>query len=412
MKAPKILNILKLRGNYAAAASFVVMLFAMITTSAAETVETLDMQQIEGAIGTFDGKTLTIKIGDGVKKISVKDLAELVLQKPKNAKSAPGTIVLQTVCGDIIPVKNLTLDKDQFTLQNPLLGKVALKMDKVKVIFTPAENETPQDVIDSCTANKYKQGLRDMLVIVRKNGVLQSARGVLKSVGREKIGFQLKGKDRRISRASVRAIWLSETPQKPAAPRGVLIATDGTRIKFTALKFDGKTVEAESWVFGKLKFNRQMLSGVRFVSDRVVTLSELKPTDVKEHGFFDSKTYPYRIDLSTTGKPITLGGKVYITGLGLHSYSQITYAIDKKYRTFFAIVGIDDNANSDGEASITILGDGKKLLPETQLTAAGKPVAVRLNVTGVKELTIIVDSGSDKLPVGDHVDIVGARLIK
>ena len=393
-----------------------VILFAVSTTLAASTVETLDMRQIRGEIENFDGKTLTVKTADGtVKKISHEDLAEIVLRKSENLKSQPGKTVLQTVCGDILPVEELMLEKDLFSLKNPLLGlsgKVSLKMDKVKVILTPTENETPEDVLNNCAARKYHQGLRDLLVIVRKDGVLQSARGVLKTIGREKITFLLKEKNRTISRPSVRAIWLSETPQNPHAPRGVLIGTDGTQIKFTSLRIDDKMVYAESWTFGKLKFDRQLLGGVQFFSGRVVTLSELKPISVREHGFFDKKTYPYRTNRSTTGKPITLDGKIYPTGLGLHSDSQITYALDKKYRTFIAVVGIDDNARPDGNTNITILADGKELLPPTKLTGESKPVSVRLNVKNVKVLQIIVDTGEDKLPVGDHVDIAGARLIK
>ena len=40
------------------------------------------------------------------------------------------------------------------------------------------------------------------------------------------------------------------------------------------------------------------------------------------------------------------------------------------------------------------------------------PRQVRVDVTGVKRLTLRVDFGADQLDVADHVNIVAARLIK
>ena len=66
-----------------------------------------------------------------------------------------------------------------------------------------------------------------------------------------------------------------------------------------------------------------------------------------------------------------------------------------------------------GGARIRVLADGKPLDigADRELTAAGGPLAVRVDVAGAKELTLEVDFGKDG-PVQGCVDWVDARFVK
>ena len=61
---------------------------------------------------------------------------------------------------------------------------------------------------------------------------------------------------------------------------------------------------------------------------------------------------------------------------------------------------------------MTILGDGKPLLKPTVLRGNHASMPIRLDVKGVKNLTIRVGYGPDKIDTADHVDLVAARLIR
>jgi hypothetical protein len=82
-------------------------------------------------------------------------------------------------------------------------------------------------------------------------------------------------------------------------------------------------------------------------------------------------------------------------------------------RRFEALVGLDDHSGRRGSARIRVLADGKpiNLGGDGELTAAHESLAVRLEVVGVKELTLEVDFGKDG-PVRGCVDWVKARFVK
>ncbi len=69
------------------------------------------------------------------------------------------------------------------------------------------------------------------------------------------------------------------------------------------------------------------------------------------------------VDKTVIGKPLTLDGKRYEFGLGVHAASQVIYTIPQGARSFVAVVGIDDEVKDDPRASVMfqILGDVKEM---------------------------------------------------
>jgi hypothetical protein len=157
--------------------------------------------------------------------------------------------------------------------------------------------------------------------------------------------------------------------------------------------------------------NLSAVAEIRFHSDRFVYLADLKPAKVLEAGMFDV-TFPFRLNRSSAGGPIRLGGVTYAHGLGLHSRCELRYDLAGGYATLAATAGIDAAGGHRGNATLRILGDGKELFSPVRLAGGDRPLAIRCSVAGVKELTIIADYGDDGIDVGDHVDLAEARLIK
>ena len=90
----------------------------------------------------------------------------------------------------------------------------------------------------------------------------------------------------------------------------------------------------------------------------------------------------------------------------------MTYDLGGRYIAFVATVGIDDAVRPCGSATLTIIADGAELLKPLNLTGKDKPKLIRLDVKGVKTLSLRVDFGDDGLDVSDHVDIACPRLVK
>jgi len=394
-----------------------ISLFALaVVAGAAENVETLDARTLSGQVVSIDDKVLVLRSGKGDVSLPRKQVIDITLDQPADLLARIGQAVLVSNSGDILAANALSLDDVDFKFTNPLIGQTQVPMSNVVAFYMPSPTETAGDVQRQCAKMEISATTQDTLV-VSKDGKLMSIRGVLKGISspggssESKISFRWQDTDRTISAASVRAVVLAKAPPGEAVVAGTLTARDGTRVAFTSLTLKDQAFTVQTAAAGEKSLARKDVAGIRFLATGATDLSSLTPSDVKEYGFFD-KTFPHKINAAVSGGPLSLAGRIYQTGLGLHSFSEITYAIDGKYSQFVTFVGIDDAVRPAGNAELTILGDGKALGKTIQLTGKDEAKTVRIDVTGVKLLTIRVGFGSDGLDVADHVDLVPARLIK
>src|ERR1017187_3059859 len=115
-------------------------------------------------------------------------------------------------------------------------------------------------------------------------------------------------------------------------------------------------------------------------------------------------------DKAVTGKPMSIGGKLFERGLGTHTDSLVRIQLKGGAGKFMAFVGVDDAAISD-QATITfrVIGDGKTLWKSPVMKRGLTACAVDLSVKGIKVLLLIADSAGD-ISYG-HADWADARLL-
>lgn len=111
-----------------------------------------------------------------------------------------------------------------------------------------------------------------------------------------------------------------------------------------------------------------------------------------------------------TGKGLSIKGQHYENGIGMPTNSEIEFEIKGIYDNFSALVGIDDEFNSnDGGVEFSLFGDGKELWKSKVLKKADGAIRVNVSVKGVQRITLKV-----KRPEGEsgraHADWVEARL--
>ncbi len=112
------------------------------------------------------------------------------------------------------------------------------------------------------------------------------------------------------------------------------------------------------------------------------------------------------------GHTITIDGKTYKKGLGLHAgpNTQVTYHLAGKATTFKTDVGIDDEVYAEnGQAHVQIWGDGKLLLDSGTIQSRQNAKSLSVDVTGVQDLTVKVLGVGNSLD-GAHVDLGYARI--
>ena len=375
-------------------------------------METADARTLTGRLVSIEDGKVVIRTDDGDQTLAMTDLVQMSNgEEPEDIMTIPGQAVLQTAQGDALAVADVAFDGRKLTASGRVVGKVAMPIDAARAILLPAVNRTAGELLKGYERLELSAPAGDRLVVTREGKQDLPVDGVLEGIDADKISFRWNDASRTISRKSVPMIFLATVASKAARPAGTVVTRDSSRVRFSSLSLaDGRLV-LESPAMGRLSLKLADVVTIGFSSANVVRLSSLKPSSVTERGEF-SLAFRHRKNKSVGGKAMTMGGKQYATGLGLHSECELVYDLAGEYSSFVAVVGIDDEARPHGDAMVTFLGDDKQLGDAIRVTGKGDPHPVRLDVRGVKKLTIRVGFGLDGLGIGDHVDLAGARLIK
>ena len=116
--------------------------------------------------------------------------------------------------------------------------------------------------------------------------------------------------------------------------------------------------------------------------------------------------------MAADGKQISINGRKFTYGLGVHSLSEIVFKVDKAFQRFVADVGVDDEVGGGrGSVVFQVLGDGTKLFETVRMTQGMSARRVDLNITGVTMLKLVVGDAGDGGGY-DHADWGGARLYR
>ncbi|MCX6876271.1 MAG: NPCBM/NEW2 domain-containing protein [Verrucomicrobia bacterium] len=126
------------------------------------------------------------------------------------------------------------------------------------------------------------------------------------------------------------------------------------------------------------------------------------------------------IGKSANGGPLTLSGKVYPDGIGLHAKAEVVYACQPEWKRFVATAGIDDSQRADARASIVcqvIAEDAagqQQPLAKSPVLQSGQQMQHAFDVplpAGTAKLHLVVDDAGDGIAC-DHADWVNAGFRK
>ena len=401
----------------------VLVFAASVQGLAAERVETVDARIVDGQVLSIDDKHVVVRHDRKETTLPRCEIAEVILGESEPLMTQAGQAVLVTTGEDRIAVSKLLLTKGRFRFVNGMLGPAELAMSLASAIYQPKPRQSAGDIRRKCQKMKLATGPRDLLVVENRKESYLTVKGVLKAIEptaapgvggnrrKAKISFRWQGQDRKIASANVRAIMLARVSAKLPTRAGLLIGKSGSVFAFRSISMNGQEILADLPAVGKRTISRKAVAAIRFDSDRVIDLSSLTPAGVREYGFFN-RTFSHRRDRSVGGGPLRLDGRTFGTGVGLHSFAELTYALDGRFAQFVAVVGINDAVRPLGDADIFIVGDAEDLTKALRITGRDRARILRLNVAGVRNLTLRVDFGPDGLDVADHVDFAAARLIK
>ncbi len=324
--------------------------------------------------------------------------------------AAEATARVHLTGGGMLRVSAVTLDDTTCTLSWPH-GQLKLPIAAVRGIrFTaepdvkklPTGHETFDADINSTPGDK------DRLYAIVENKI-QSLSGVFLDLSADKLKFQYDNQDRELERTRAFGITLAGGGKKPdIAGMALLHLADGSSLwgKIESLADGAATIKSPAGVEMKLPWAAVQRLDIR--SDRLVFLSDLDPSEVYEKSI--AYVGPWQRDRSVRGKPLTIKGKTFDKGLGTHATTRLTFAVDPKFTTFAASIGIDDATKGKGDCEFVVLADGKEVFRK-RVKAGEEATEVRVKLEGAKKITLAVEAGED-LDFADHGDWCDARLIR
>jgi len=255
-------------------------------------------------------------------------------------------------------------------------------------------------------------------LFLARNG--DSAAGALTAIdpAGNAVRYQADGKDRQLELSKLAVVGFNTDLARARRPKGPyyrLTLADGTRLNAQSVTFDGRTWTAITPFKDTVRVPADQLVAVDVEQGKVSFLSDLKPVKY-QYQTFDGEQVSWSADRCVTGRAMTLktpaGEATFDRGVGLHAECTIAYSLAAKYRRFEALVGLDARSGARGDATLAVLVDGKEqpLANGGKLTNASGPIAVRVDVTGAKELTVVIRCGAGG-HVQDHVNLADARLV-
>jgi len=345
------------------------------------------------------------------RKISLRDLWRIKFSSHEQVMDNPHQAVISFINGGILSAYGIILKNGKVSFTSSLVGKATVDVSMIDTICFLRSGHRASYVKNRVERMGPLSSTQDHLIAENERGEWIPVPGVLKEIHSDRVIFQYDQADRTIGLDYVHMIQFARIAHNKFAIAGEIIGKDGSTLPFKSLQFKhGKMIISCERMQTELV--RQVeLAEICFRSNRFVYLSDFTPVEVVQAGLFDI-TFPFRMDRSSAGGPLKLAGTIYKKGLGLHSRCSVTYELKEDFRLFVALVGIDDSTDGKGNAELRILANGKDIIKPIILTAGVKPIPLRCNIQGVRRLTILVDFGPDHLDVGDHVDLVEARLVR
>lgn len=358
--------------------------------------------------GCPDATGISIQAADGPTKIAFDDLARVNFEtsaRPSEGSvvflladggrlngelvgSAPEAVVTRIVLGDAVPIAFERLAAIQFVRGGDAFAKAEELFESALQARLPG-----QDVL-----------------ITRDPEDTKSLRGRLETLDAESGSFAFGDRPRTFQTEKIFGIVFATGANKQAVFPVTVELSDGSVVSGAIERADAESIKVATSVGPMVEMKVGDIVGLRVRSPRVAYVSDLTPIAERTEGMLH-RPWPVRKDRSVSTLPLSMAGRVFDKGLGVHSKSELDYTIGGAYESLVATIGIDDAVRPSGSVVFRVLGDGKVLFDSGVMTGQDPPRDVMVEVKGVNMMTLIVDYG-EGLDLSDHADWGGARLLK
>ncbi len=343
---------------------------------------------------------------DASEPISIPPVEVVWIRNLSPAEEPPAPMCVLLAGGDKIYGTISGSSPDQLIFDTVMRKRIAIPLERVRACLTP-KARLPKWQSRAEQLLGTAQSSEDRLLMV--NGDM--LRGFLVRIEPAKITFEHAGRETEIDPALMVALAMVPEPYAAgSAPRVRLEFVDGSTLTVSRVRWTPDGLDLTFFDGSLQGLSPQALRSAEIRGGRWMWLSSLTPSKY-EHTPLLSLKWPYRIDKNVLGGPLSIGGRAFDSGIGVHSRSVLTYALGGQYREFTTQCGLDDAAGLGADVSASIIVDGELKWEERHIHGGTQPRAVRLDVNGAQTLELRVDFGGNG-DVRDRFDWADAALIR
>ena len=388
----------------------------------------LDGRQLSGTLVSIDKDSVVLKTTDGSQTIAMDTLMSVELMNENreavlNAESGLARIELHD--GSRLSVSAVTRNAQLFDVTGIEVGRQEIPVAAVRAVRL---QRADQSVAAQWQTFLQREGNKDLLVVPKRDGSgLDFLAGIVSSISETEVAFLLDGDTIPVPIERVFGVVFARPEQTGLVSGGVLKLASGDQFFGRSVQYRDNQFLAESSWGTSVSLPSTAVNKIDFSSGRIEYLSDLMvlserfdgidPDGSLFAGLIDAETAklmygPRRDSTMEPGQKIRLRGQRFDKGLCLHSRTEISYALDRRFESFEALAGVDDAVafNEPTQVSLRISADGK-LVFEKVFQASEDPVPVKLPMQGVSTLTILVDY-ADGDSTCDWLNLADARLIR
>lgn len=336
------------------------------------------------------------------------ETAELMSLRPERVpdhtfeRAWPVTVWLAS--GAVLPAEILAGGKDRLRVRTPLSAERELTFEQVAAVRWNRHREFGR----SFQSFVAERGTQDQLLAIREDRLNPFA-GSLEALGPDGGVFNFRGRSAAFSPGKAWGVVFAETSEARAAPL-VCIVGDEHRVagEIVGATADSIRLQERETI---IEVPVARIREIRFNSDRVLYLSQRTPTDIEQRPFFDV-SWPVRFDRSVSNGPLTIRGRRFGSGIGVHAWCGLRFDVPEGFRQLAATVGIDDATRGQGRVQFVVLGEtGRELFRSDALTGQDAARDIIVDITGQSRIRLIAEP-LGPLDIGGHANWADARLIK
>lgn len=356
---------------------------------------------------SMDNQTLTVRSrpDDPPRTIPLDQFLQIQRNQQPPGRPA-GPFVLYLHSGDRLSGEAGQTRHDHLIWRNSVVGELSFPLGQIAMICRADQPEvSPADA-----------GPEDVVHLA--NGDL--LRGIIISINAGQLTLQPAGGDAAtLSMDSVTRITFAATPplsphapQTPDAPAFRLRFSDESSLVVPAVQLAGGRVQIKLSDGTTRDIPLNLIIAIEHLNGPVVWLSSLTPRENIQIPFL-SMAHPARPDHNVLGAPIRFGSRTYTHGIGVHSYSRLSYALGggfAAFRTRYAM----DTTETDGryaDVTVRIRLDGRVVFQQEHFKAGVLAPAVLVPLEGASTLTLEVDYGLN-MDVQDRFNWIEPALLR